>query len=576
MTRTKAHSGYLFENWTGTAVDAGKVEDPTSPSTTVTVDTDCTLTANFRPVAPSDLRTVTISSTDGGSVSVPGEGEFQYEKDAIVSITAKADAGYLFLGWTGTAVVGGKVANPASPTTTVRMDDNYTLCAGFGLVGQTSVLVLAPNGGESLAGGSTVPVRWEIGGPIEFVTIELSVDGGSTWTQLARCGAEAGTWNWTIPSINADHCLLRISAAQNTSLSDTSNVPFSIHGMTRYVDTAATGKNDGTTWQDAFVHLQDALAGASAGDAIWVTEGLYWPDLGVGYKPGSRAATFQLKNGVAIYGGFPAGGGTWPQRNPVLHKSILSGDIGKIGVANDNSYHVVTGSYTEAVAVFDGFVITGGYAYGEDPDDRGGGMYNQRANCVAKNCMFVGNAALFGGAVYNNQDSAPTFVNCAFSGNTAGRNGGAVYTGPMTAINCTFTANHGRWQAGGVFGSITATNCIFWGNSRTYGTAYDQLGQLTSDPAPVVNYCCIQGGAGLFGGEGNIGKDPLFVDADGPDDIPGTPDDDLRLRDDSPCIDAGDSAAVPADLATDLQGQPRISGTAVDIGAYESGGVAEQ
>jgi len=73
------------------------------------------------------------------------------------------------------------------------------------------------------------------------------------------------------------------------------------------------------------------------------------------------------------------------------------------------------------------------------------------------------------------------------------------------------------------------------------------------------------------GGTGNIDADPLFVDADGPDDIPGTEDDDLRLLPGSPCIDAGDNTAVPADTADldgdgdttepvplDLDGNPRI------------------
>jgi hypothetical protein len=58
-------------------------------------------------------------------------------------------------------------------------------------------------------------------------------------------------------------------------------------------------------------------------------------------------------------------------------------------------------------------------------------------------------------------------------------------------------------------------------------------------------------------GTGNIDLDPLFEDADG------------RLSCDSPCIDAGDNAAVPADITTDLDGNPRICSDVVDMGAYE-------
>lgn len=70
-------------------------------------------------------------------------------------------------------------------------------------------------------------------------------------------------------------------------------------GPVIYVDTDATGSNCGTSWEDAFTDLQDALAIASVGDQIWVAEGTYPP------TPGTEwAATFHLVNGVGVYGGF--------------------------------------------------------------------------------------------------------------------------------------------------------------------------------------------------------------------------------------------------------------------------------
>ena len=61
---------YHFVNWTGTAVTAGKVADPTAASTTVTMEGDYTLVANFA----IDQVTLTPSSTAGGDVTTPGEG----------------------------------------------------------------------------------------------------------------------------------------------------------------------------------------------------------------------------------------------------------------------------------------------------------------------------------------------------------------------------------------------------------------------------------------------------------------------------------------------------------------------
>ncbi len=84
-----------------------------------------------------------------------------------------------------------------------------------------------------------------------------------------------------------------------------------------------------------------------------------------------------------------------------------------------------------------------------------------------------------------------------------------------------------------------------------------------------------------MGGVGNHGEDPLFVDPVGPDGKTGTEDDDLHLLSDSPCIDAGDNSAMPEDVTTDLDGNPRFiddpikedvgSGSCpiVDMGVYE-------
>jgi hypothetical protein len=83
----------------------------------------------------------------------------------------------------------------------------------------------------------------------------------------------------------------------------------------------------------------------------------------------------------------------------------------------------------------------------------------------------------------------------------------------------------------------------------------------------------IGGGTGSSLG-GNINVVPRFIDANGPDNIAGTLDDNLRLRNISPCLDVGNNAYNT--LPTDLDGNPRIvdgpdtNATAtIDMGAYE-------
>ncbi len=65
-----------------------------------------------------------------------------------------------------------------------------------------------------------------------------------------------------------------------------------------YVDSHAQGANNGTSWSDAFVDLQSALAQTNMGE-IWVAAGEYRPAL-----VGQTSVSFVLKNQVALYGGF--------------------------------------------------------------------------------------------------------------------------------------------------------------------------------------------------------------------------------------------------------------------------------
>ena len=121
-------ASYIFVNWTGTAVTAGKVANPNSASTTVTIHGDYTLVANFEPIKKS----LNISETRGGGVvSFPGSGTYEYDINTIINIAAYPRNNFHFVEWTGTAVTAGKVADPYSPLTTVTMSSNYTLRANF-------------------------------------------------------------------------------------------------------------------------------------------------------------------------------------------------------------------------------------------------------------------------------------------------------------------------------------------------------------------------------------------------------------------------------------------------------------
>ncbi len=81
-----------------------------------------------------------IYSTDNGNVTVPGEGVFRYDPNAVVNLITTPDVNCYFVNWTGTAVNAGKVANPDSEITTVFVDDDYALTANFAQNGENELI----------------------------------------------------------------------------------------------------------------------------------------------------------------------------------------------------------------------------------------------------------------------------------------------------------------------------------------------------------------------------------------------------------------------------------------------------
>jgi Tol biopolymer transport system component len=203
-------------------------------------------------------------------------------------------------------------------------------------------------------------------------------------------------------------------------------------------------KSDGVSracdsWENA-CGLQTALLTAVAGNEIWVKAGIYKPTT----DTHSLAATFQLKEGVAVYGGFAGTETARDQRDWEANITVLSGDLGgdditdPNGVVTDtanivgkNAYHVVFSSGVDKTAVLDGFIITAGYASQPPPNIHGfgGGMFMQAGSPTLNNLVFSGNTAgkgaayYGGGGMYISFASNPVLTHVIFIANTAG--GGA-------------------------------------------------------------------------------------------------------------------------------------------------------
>lgn len=242
-------------------------------------------------------------------------------------------------------------------------------------------------------------------------------------------------------------------------------------GATIYVDAAAGGANNGTSWADAFTDLQAALAASDVGDDIWIAAGTYLPTAGA-----DRTISFVLKNGVALYGGFAGTETAVEQRDWTVNVTILSGNIGDPGTNADNSYSVLNGSNRDSTAVLDGFYITRGNANGVlDELQRGGGMIVYNGSPTVRNCTFhQNNAADNGGGLYVN-DSAPLVIHCMFSMNSAANGAGMtnINNGGPVVTDCVFSQNHATNVGGGMFnaygGNPTVTNCTFSQNYASLG-----------------------------------------------------------------------------------------------------------
>ena len=265
--------------------------------------------------------------------------------------------------------------------------------------------------------------------------------------------------------------------------------------VVRYVDVAATGANDGSSWGNAFTSLQGGLAVAAALDQVWVAKGTY--------RTGpTRDDSFEVPDKVLVYGGFTNGMATLAERNPAQYATILSGDVSAndtagFGFRGENAYNVIrlsTSTLRRDIRI-DGFVITGGNADnnlavhvdGSSPLDAGGALVaNTAPNLMVANCVFADNSAQGSGAIWLRRCTAGEIVDCTFSGNRAtladtGYGSGAIGgsgnnngTHSNTVRRCYFTGNTSATHGGVTYDTssqwpINFINCVMAGNTTATG-----------------------------------------------------------------------------------------------------------
>ena len=208
---------------------------------------------------------------------------------------------------------------------------------------------------------------------------------------------------------------------------------------------------------------------------------------------------------------------------------------------------------------------------------QGGGIAGNGTAATLSFCQIANNTANEGGGIY---DFDGLIKNCKISNNTSGTCGGGLSGSDDQIYNCFITDNHAGTYGGGFYGCDaniinntiagntaglsggglefclgTIANCVVWANAAPNNPDFNDC----SEPR-------FSRFAGASSGQGNIGFDPQFVDANN---------DDYHLSIYSDCIDAGDNNSVPEESVFDIDKEVRVfvfdmnRPAVVDIGADE-------
>jgi hypothetical protein len=357
-----------------------------------------------------------------------------------------------------------------------------------------------------------------------------------------------------------------------------------------------------TNWSMASTSIQSAVSLAANGDLVLVTNGFYHnepihPYIDTSNQNAQIIARVGISSGVTVSS----------VNGPAF--TLIQG-------------YPFTCVFLAANATLSGFTLTNGIANESSSPPLGGGAYCQTTNALISNCLICSNSAPSGsgGGVFSG-----TLNNCILSNNFAEYFGGGSFQSVLN--HCTLIGNTVfTFEGSGAFGGMlndcvlisnTASgevseayggaacsnvlnNCLIIGNAATFDQPTAAIGSLLtnctiaenryypdSDEVPVVRGCVLRncilyyngydgfGGSGIYdgsdlknccaepaftfhgGSNNNFTNAPLFVNTNG----------DFHLQPNSPCINAGNNGFVSS--TTDLDGNPRIVGGTVDIGAYE-------
>jgi FtsP/CotA-like multicopper oxidase with cupredoxin domain len=246
-----------------------------------------TSNANFT-IAPALPPAITVTSPNGGeswnavtthaitwtSVSVPGSVKIDISRDGGTTWTT------IIASTANTGTYSWLVTAPATATARIRVSSVSTPAvldtsnANFSII--QSITVAAPNGGESWTVGTTQTVTWTSVGISGGVNIDISRDGGATWTNIIAASPNDGTQGWIVTGPATTTARIRISSATAPTILDTSNADFTIVQSITVTspnggESWAVGSTHNITWTSLGVSGSVKIEISRDGGATWTT-----------------------------------------------------------------------------------------------------------------------------------------------------------------------------------------------------------------------------------------------------------------------------------------------------------------
>ena len=460
-----AEEGYYFVSWSGDVDTIGNIN---APATTITMMGDYSITANFELIPPGQF-VLTTSSTAGGSVTAPGEGNFPYDEGAVVGLVAEAEDCHEFVNWSGDVDT---VADVYSASTNITMDADKSVTANFALLSY-NLTVDSTDGGDVTSPGEGTSAC-DCGTVVELVA---EADLGwhfVEWTGDTSTIGDVDAAETTI-TMSGDYSITAnfgLFSGGNGTAEDPYQIAdwYGLDNIRNYLSSHFILTNDLDSNSIGYTELASAAANEGKGwQPLGSTAGKFVGSFnGDGYEICDLLINRAVESGVGLFGVIGDVGG-------IEHVGVSGNVTGynDVGALVGKNEGVVSSSYATGRVIGDDYV---------------GGLMGKNegtaSNCSASSSV-TGDTRV-GGLVGQNSDTVSdsyatgSVTGSDYVGGLAGRNEGSV------GNSCSASSVTGDDYVGGLVGKNDGTAGKSYSTGSVTGNTH--FGGLVGQNNDIVEY----------------------------------------------------------------------------------------